>query len=261
VTLEIADAAGKLVRRYSSADRPDVVDPELNVPTYWVRPTPILSAEPGMHRFVWDLHFPPPEVLEHEYPISAIPGDTPLHPLGPAALPGVYTVRLSAGGRTLTAPLTVRMDPRVATPVEGIAERFRLATGIAEAMRRDSSALSQVKRLRARLAEVMPRASGEAKASVEAIVGELAALEGSGGSRRGAGSAENLSGVNGKLAAVYAIVEGSDAAPTTQAAAAVTQLQDSLAKVLARWDELRTRSLPATNAELKKAGLPAIPAE
>jgi hypothetical protein len=90
---------------------------------------------------------------------------------------------------------------------------------------------------------------------------ELAALEGSGGSRRGSGSAENLAGVNGKLAAVYAIVEGSDAAPTTQAAAAATELQDSLAKVLARWDEVRTKSLPATNADLKRAGLPAIPTD
>ncbi|HXM76097.1 MAG TPA: glycoside hydrolase, partial [Thermoanaerobaculia bacterium] len=118
VTLEIADASGRLVRRYSSADRPEAIDPELNVPTYWVRPTPILSAEPGMHRFVWDLHSPPPDVLEHEYPISAIPGDTPRHPLGPAALPGAYTVRLSAFGRAWTAPLAVRMDPRVTTPVE-----------------------------------------------------------------------------------------------------------------------------------------------
>jgi photosystem II stability/assembly factor-like uncharacterized protein len=260
VTLEIADASGRLVRRYSSADRPEAIDPELNVPTYWVRPTPILSAEPGMHRFVWDLHFPPPDVLEHEYPISAIPGDTPRHPLGPAALPGAYTVRLSAFGRAWTAPLAVRMDPRVTTPVEGLAERFRLATGIAEALRRDSAALSQVKRLRARLAEVIPRASGEAKQSVASLEADLAALEGSGGGR-GAGSAENLSGVNGKLAAVYAIIEGSDAAPTTQAATAVTDLQDSLAKVLTRWDEVRTRSLPATNAELKKAGLPTIPAD
>src|SRR5262249_770512 len=39
VTLEITDSAGKLVRRFSSADKPEVVNPdEINIPTYWIRP-------------------------------------------------------------------------------------------------------------------------------------------------------------------------------------------------------------------------------
>src|SRR5437660_1098870 len=65
VTLEILDAKGKLVRGYSSADRPDVTEAELEktleVPLYWVRKPKILSASAGMHRWVWDLHFPPPD--------------------------------------------------------------------------------------------------------------------------------------------------------------------------------------------------------
>ena len=48
VTLEILDAAGKLVRRFSSADKPEPVDEkEMNVPTYWVRPAHALSAAAG----------------------------------------------------------------------------------------------------------------------------------------------------------------------------------------------------------------------
>jgi len=31
----------------------------------------------------------------------------------PPVLPGVYTVRLTVGGKTLTQPLVVKMDPRV----------------------------------------------------------------------------------------------------------------------------------------------------
>ena len=39
VTLEILDASGKMIRRFSSADKPEPVDEkEMNVPTYWVRP-------------------------------------------------------------------------------------------------------------------------------------------------------------------------------------------------------------------------------
>ncbi len=59
---------------------------------YWVRPTQILSAEAGMHRFVWNLHYASPKALEYEFPISAIVHNTPLNPLGTWALPGSYTV-------------------------------------------------------------------------------------------------------------------------------------------------------------------------
>ena len=73
VTLEIFDSAKKLVRRYSSDDKPDPIDPMLNVPLYWIRPPSILSGTTaGLHRFVWDLCYPPPDAVDHEYPISAI---------------------------------------------------------------------------------------------------------------------------------------------------------------------------------------------
>mgnify|MGYP001209283137 CR=1 FL=1 len=41
-----------------------------------------------MHRFVWDLHGPPPAALRHEYPISAIRHDTPRELIA-ATLPDV----------------------------------------------------------------------------------------------------------------------------------------------------------------------------
>ena len=56
VTLEILDAAGQTIRRYSSEDRTTPRDPNtLNIPAIW-SPTPEpLSAAAGMHRWVWDL--------------------------------------------------------------------------------------------------------------------------------------------------------------------------------------------------------------
>jgi len=54
------------------------VDPEqLNIPIYWIRPNQVLSAQAGMHRFIWDLHYPPPDALATQFPISAIYDDTP----------------------------------------------------------------------------------------------------------------------------------------------------------------------------------------
>ena len=56
VTLEILDSTGKMLRKYSSADKPEPPNPTLNVPSYWIRPPVAPPATAGMHRFVWDLH-------------------------------------------------------------------------------------------------------------------------------------------------------------------------------------------------------------
>ncbi|HZA34427.1 MAG TPA: hypothetical protein VE505_05840, partial [Vicinamibacterales bacterium] len=127
VTLEITDAAGAIVRRYSSRDpMPPVID-EGNVPAYWIRPPVAPAKTGGMHRFVWDLRYPPPAVDSFSYPIAAVPGDTPRRPSGPWALPGRYTVTLVAGGVRTSKSIMVRMDPRVNTPPEGLDEQFRLS--------------------------------------------------------------------------------------------------------------------------------------
>ena len=230
-----------MARRYSSADKPEPPEPDLNVPTYWLRPPAVLSAAPGMHRFVWDLRLAPPETVEHEMPISAIPGDTPRYPLGPPVLPGTYTVRLTARGKTLTAPLTVKMDPRVKTAPEALARQFEVASGISDALHRDSQALAAVQRWKRRVADALRAAPAGSKEPLSALDARLTELAGSGGGRRGprGGGNETLSRLNGRLAELYAIVEAADAAPTTQAEAAWKELQADLAKTLAAWEQIR----------------------
>ena len=51
LTLTITDAAGHVVRTYASTDRQVPIEPDIDVPVYWVRPTRIPSATPGHHRF------------------------------------------------------------------------------------------------------------------------------------------------------------------------------------------------------------------
>jgi photosystem II stability/assembly factor-like uncharacterized protein len=126
-TLDILDASGTLVRRYSSAD---VVVPPAdtgNVPWYWIRPQRALPMAAGMHRFTWDLRYPPLPEKTPSYPIAATPGDTAPDTIAPWAMPGTYTVRLTANGRTLSQPLVVTMDPRVKTSHDDLAQQFALS--------------------------------------------------------------------------------------------------------------------------------------
>ena len=131
--LEIVDAAGKTVRRYASDEQAPPVKDVGNVPAYWIRPVKTLSADAGLHRFVWDLHYPPPPG-DKEYPIAATPHDTAPEPKGPWVLPGTYTVKLTANGRSYTQLLTVRMDPRVKTGVLGLQQQFALSKRLYDAL-------------------------------------------------------------------------------------------------------------------------------
>ncbi|MDQ6676686.1 MAG: glycoside hydrolase [Acidobacteriota bacterium] len=231
VTLEIFDSTNHLVRRYASTDVFEPPEQDLNVPLYWLRHPVPLSAEPGLHRFVWDLHGAPPAALQHEYPISAIYGDTPRLPLGPAVLPGRYTVKLTAGGKSNTQPLPVKMDPRVKTPAAGLARQFQLATKVSGMMRQDADALREVRATLTRL-----------KGTNAELEAKLAALAGSGAGRRTrGGGSESLTRLNGELAQVLAILDGSDDTPTTQAIAAVAELESALNSQLAEWRELQAR--------------------
>ncbi|HYL34311.1 MAG TPA: glycoside hydrolase [Bryobacteraceae bacterium] len=231
VTLEVFDAARKLVRRYSSDDKPDPIDLTLNVETAWVRPAPILAAEAGMHRFVWDLHYPPPDALRHEYPIAAIYHDTPRYPVGAIAMPGRYTLRLTAGGRTYTQALTVKMDPRVKTPLAGLLEQFRLATRLTARMHDDYQALQEVRALRTRLQSQDPELEKQA-----------AAIEGGPGGRPSSDEGnEGLARLNGELATALEVVEGADATPTTQAVAAVADLERKLDALLGQLRALKAK--------------------
>jgi photosystem II stability/assembly factor-like uncharacterized protein len=239
VVLEIVDGSGAVVRAFSSADSVEPIEADLNVPRYWIRPPQQLASGAGTHRFIWDLHYPPPKVLGHEYPISAIYGDTPRYPLGPAVLPGEFTVRLAVGGRSYSQPLTVKMDPRAPITAAGLRLQHDIGVRMNDAISRDFAALGEVRRQRLLLkAQREGAKAGEVADSLVALDSALATIE----SGPRSGGAENLVRLNGELAGILDTVEGADMDPTSQVVAAAADLERSLASVLARWSEIqRTR--------------------
>ncbi len=122
ITLEISDAKGNLVRKFSSADKP-YIKPQDNIPDYWVRPQEMLSKTKGAHRFIWDLHYTPVDVTP-TYPMGAVYQKTAPNTNSPWVMPGTYTVKLLANGQILSQQLIVKMDPRVKTTVIDLQLQF-----------------------------------------------------------------------------------------------------------------------------------------
>jgi photosystem II stability/assembly factor-like uncharacterized protein len=275
VTLEIFDDQNHLVRRYSSDDKPESLDKiaaENPIPMYWVRVEKILSAEPGMHRFVWDIHYNKPHSMAHEFPISAIVHDTPELPLGAIALPGNYTVKLRVGASGpgnsdgYTQPLAVNMDPRIKSPNADLAQQFAMESAAVIGMNDTFTALSQLQSVRVqikdRLAQVGKSPLAEALAALDQ---HLAQLEGSAESNfaglpPGGKQPENVATAHQHFATMLGVADSYDGAPTTQAIVVFKQLEDDTQQLMATWKNVREKDLANLNADLIKSGQPAIDA-
>jgi photosystem II stability/assembly factor-like uncharacterized protein len=268
VTLEILGSSGVLVRRYSSTDKPlpmEKLAAEYPIPMYWVRPAQILSAEAGMHRFVWDLHYPVPDALEREFPISAILHDTPLLPLGAWALPGSYTVKLTVNGQSYSQPLTVKMDPRIHTAFEDLRKQQEMEIGAVEGMNDSYESLEQVKSVREQIKEMSKKVNGKEKLAKElgGLDNQCAELEGGTqhsfyGLPSSGKAPENFSTLNQHFAAILAVADSADAAPTSQAEAAYQDLEQSESGLRRHWSAMREKDIPDLNKRLTKDGLAPI---
>jgi photosystem II stability/assembly factor-like uncharacterized protein len=264
VKLEILDAENKLVRRYTSSDKPrpmEKIAAENPIPMYWVRPQQILSGEAGFHRFVWDLHYTAPDSLTHEYPISAIYRNTPELPLGAIALPGRYSVNLTVNGKTYTQPLTLRMDPRIKTGVADLRAQFEMEAGAVRGMDESYKALAQVQSLREQLAERSKKVgSGPVADSIAALTKKLADLEGGAessffGVPTNGKQPENFSTLNQHFGNVLAVADSADARPTTQAQSVYREEVEALQKLQVQWSAIRTQDIAQLNVELQKTSL------
>jgi hypothetical protein len=258
VTLSIHDANGALVREYT--DTPPPPDTRMpSVAAYWFKQPLTTSASAGMHRLVWDLRYPTPPTLAVDadgvesdtvsYGIiaAAVIGETPKQqPVGPLVLPGTYTVRLTAAGRTLTRELTVTNDPRSEATAEDLAVQFRYERGLATGIETSRAAIDQIRQLR--------RAAHAAADGNPALQQALAAFD-----RAGAAVTTALAGNRG-LASQLAKLEFADLRPTESTIAAVTDTCARADGTLDRYRAFLRDDLAALNTALSGAGLATIPA-
>jgi len=163
------------------------------------------------------------------------------------------------------------MDPRVKTPLPGLAKQFELARQVTAALGEVAAARRQADRLRAELQDLRKRAApqGALAAAVEALDRKTAAVAGVApatspgnvGGESAPGDRASFLYLTSALAGLENVIESADVAPTPDAMAAFQSIQTVLRAALAQWAEVKGKDLPQLNEMLRAAGLPAISLE
>ncbi|MHB1744208.1 MAG: VPS10 domain-containing protein [Acidobacteriaceae bacterium] len=252
VTLEILDNTGNVLRKYSSDDPVSPTPEELRtglIPAYWPKMHGPLPTTAGMHRWVWDLRATAPTATNYSYPIAAVPHRTPL------VVPGTYTVRLTADGKSETQLLLVKMDPRVRmsqAELEALhTAQATMAASLDALAKADLQAHSAMEQTAAVQDSALAKQLAPFNAALKVIV---EGTEQSAG-RRGM---PGLDEVTAEATSLYGALQQADATPTEAQLAAAAHVQAVGKEVLPGWEQFKQTQLPAVNRQMRNAHRPAI---
>jgi photosystem II stability/assembly factor-like uncharacterized protein len=252
VSLEIFDATGKKLRVYKSDDAPYPIPP-VNIPLYWIRPQQILSAAKGSHRFTWDMHTQPVD-LPPAYPIAAIYGQTAPEPTSPWVMPGIYTVKLSVDGKVYTQPITIKMDPRVKTPILALKKQYDLSDKCYSELKTAMHTADKLNSLHTQAQKLLPKATGQLAADLKNLDNEAVKLED--GDQKN--KSQGFKSLGNSLHGLMNLLQQSDMPVTMQATQAVMQAEITFNQLNLKFTALTGNSLKALNEGLAKAGLDKI---
>ncbi|HYL64624.1 MAG TPA: glycosyl hydrolase [Candidatus Methylomirabilis sp.] len=248
--LEILDADGKVVRKFTSEEKkvegaPD--EGERDVPAEYI------PAKAGLNLFVWDLRYELP---------AKVPGliyDAG-EPIGPLALPGKYQARLTVAGKSQTAQFEVKMDPRVQTSPEDLRKQFDLMVKLRDRQDEMNKAVIAIRDLTSQLQSLEKRigtadsakplvsSSTDLRKKIRAIEEELVQVN----SKASEDQANYPTMLNSKLSALQNLVDSADTAPTAAEAAVFAELDQRLDAQLSKWRDVLAKDLPSLNAAMQK---------
>jgi photosystem II stability/assembly factor-like uncharacterized protein len=243
--VEILDASGNLVRKYSSAELEPLdepLDPDEKKPEKEIKP------DAGLNRFVWDLRYQEAHRVPGYYLWEYSVGD-----LGPVAAPGQYQVRLTVDGKSQVAPLEVKLDHRVNVSQADLAQQFSLQMQIHEELNRVYDAVNQIQDVRSQVNGLKRRLPENA--STKPIVSSADDLEKKLVEVRDqlinltiSANEDSLAyppQIDAKLAFLAMDVGSADSAPTESEQVEFEKLKRQSGELLSRWDDLQRRDLPA----------------
>jgi photosystem II stability/assembly factor-like uncharacterized protein len=258
VRLEVLDPAGNVIRTYRSEEEvvPDKPLPE--EPESKEKPD-VLPKQAGLHRFVWNLRHDKPKLVG-----SAIFDMGP--PDMPMVLPGTYQLRLVAGGTARTAPVEVKLDPRVTTSAAELQQQFELMEGIRDLLGRAHATVLEIRAVRAQLEALRARVgdsdkAGVVRAAADQLEAKMNPLEAQLIQLKARASQDMCNWptmLNSKIAWLSNVVDSADAAPTRQARELYAELAARTEAQIGPWRELLAKDVKALDELMRREGIPAV---
>jgi photosystem II stability/assembly factor-like uncharacterized protein len=253
ITLEILDAQGTVLRKYSNHKKE-----KFEQPAEWPdreAPADLLPDGAGMNRFVWDLRVEDPVQIPGAF--YADDG-----PRGPVVNPGSYTVRMTTPHGAQSVPLEVVLDPRLrdtVTPAD-LAAHWDLAKRVNDDIEVLHRAVNQIRSSRTDLAKAQGTALGSKvpAAATADFERKMAAIEEELVQVNMKASEDNLrypNRLNEQYDTFTATVDGDDVHPTQSQQQVYAELHGRLSDQLAKWKSLVHADLEALNNQLQQAGM------
>jgi photosystem II stability/assembly factor-like uncharacterized protein len=239
-TIEILDGQGQSIRKFSSQrlETPDEpLDPDDK------RPEKQIKVEAGLNRFVWDLRYENANRVPGYYLWEYNGGAR-----GPLVVPGNYQVRLAVDGQTQTAPIEVKLDPRVQTAQAELEKQFNLLIRIREQLNRVYTAVNQIEDVRAQTEALKRRLPADESArglasSADSLAVKLVTVREPLANLRISANEDSLAyhpELDGQLAFLAMIVGGGcDCGPTEAALQRFDELRKQTDDAVGRWSDLQ----------------------
>ena len=185
---------------------------------------------------------------------------------GPRVLPGTYTVRLTVGDQTVSAPLDIRQDPRTPTSPADLKAQFDFLMSVHDKLSQVNEQITKIRDVRRSLTDIKKRVADNKTVVTAAndLDKKMTEVEEALYQTKNHAPEDPLNfpiKLNDKLAGVGDSAGAGAYAPTAQQIAVrdelVTQIDAQLAKVNAIWQT----DLPAFNKLVRDQNVPAVVAK
>ena len=213
--------------------------------------TPTVPRKAGLNNFAWDLRYPGATGFQGMILWGARTGS------GPMAVPGPYSVRLTANGQTLTERMNVEKDPRIdSVTLADLTEQFKFAMQIRDKTTEANVMVITIRELKKQMDD-RQKQSAELKTAFDPFRKKLSAVEEEVYQVRNRSGQDPLNfpiKLNNKIAALERVVETGDGKPIASSYTVFKELSDQLAVQKTKLDAA-LKDLPAVNQQVTANGL------
>ncbi|WP_445665562.1 WD40/YVTN/BNR-like repeat-containing protein [Fodinibius sp. AD559] len=218
-----------------------------------------VTANTGLNRFVWDMKYPAPDVVDDAVMSLSYTG-------GPKAPTGTYSVRLTVDGDTYEKPFSIEKDRRWDDITDSdLQAQFDLAIKVRDELTKVNSVIRGIRSARKQLkntANLIAEAEYEinSQSSVDSLIKDLTELEEELIQTKNESSQDPINyppQLDNQLAYLYTVVNGQDARPTEGSYERFKDVKTQLQPHYDQFSELK-KEIAKYNTHLDKADIPSV---